>query len=91
MEKNVEDCILETLPKNCFPIFNRIVIIQQLSSLHLSTFGDMSEYILKRTTSKQNNLLRHRSVQRYESLKRSKRKRRAAGEGIKIQNILVMV
>ena len=43
--------ICDELPKDSCMIFDGMVLLQQLGCVQLSTFGDISEYVLKRITS----------------------------------------
>ena len=43
--------ICDELPKDSCMIFDGMVLLKQLGCVQLSTFGDISEYVLKRITS----------------------------------------
>ena len=45
IEKDVKNLMVDALPVDCVRVFG-MVIIQQLVSVNLPTFGEMSEYVL---------------------------------------------
>ena len=86
IEKDVCDALVELLPDNCVRVFDGMVIIQQLSSLRLATFGEMSEYVLKRITFHSSKIIYFVTDQYLQnSLKENERKRRASAGSIRIQ------
>ena len=86
LEKDVPDPLLDTFPENCVQVFDGMVIIQQLPSLSLETFGEMSEYVLKRITSHAARIVYFVTDQYHDqSLKGSERQRRAAAGCIRVQ------
>ena len=86
IEKDVSDTLVESLPDDCVRVFDGMVIIQQLSSLRLGTFGEISEYVLKRITSHSSKVIYFVTDQYLEnSLKGNERKRRASAGSICIQ------
>ena len=63
-----------------------MIIIQQLPSLSLATFGNMSEYVLKEITSHPSKVVYFVTDEyRHDSIKGSERKRRASARTIRIQ------
>lgn len=86
VEKDVADPFVAQLPDNCVRIFDGMVIIQQLSSIHLETFGEMSEYVLNRIINNQAKVIYFVTDQYKEnSLKGIERKRRSSGGSIRVQ------
>ena len=43
IKKNVETPTVNALPNDCVRVFDGIVILQQLASIGLATFGEMSD------------------------------------------------
>ncbi|CAB4021755.1 Hypothetical predicted protein [Paramuricea clavata] len=83
IEKDVVDSIVDTLPDNCVRIFDGMVIIQQMASLSLARFGEISEYVLKRITSRPGKVIYFVTDQYLDdSLKGSERQRQAASGSI---------
>ena len=86
IEKDVEDPTVVALPNDCVRVFDGMVIIQQLVSISLATFGDMSEFVLKRITSHPGKVIYFVTDQyRDDSLKSGERQQRAAAGTIRIQ------
>ncbi|CAB4001853.1 Hypothetical predicted protein [Paramuricea clavata] len=86
IENTVDDPTVDALPNNCVRVFDGMVIIQQLGSLCLATFGEISEYVLKRITSHSSKVIYFVTDQYYDdSLKGCERKRRASAGSIRIQ------
>ena len=86
VEKDVEDPMVVSLPVDCVRVFDGMVIIQQLASISLTTFGEMFEYVLKHITSNSDKIIYFVTDQYFdESLKGSERKRRKNSESIRIQ------
>ena len=46
MENDIDGPFVAQIPERCAHVYDGMVIIQQLSSINLETFGEMSEYIL---------------------------------------------
>ena len=85
IEKDVDNPMVNELPNNCARVFDGMVIIQQLP-LSLATFGEMSEYVLKRITSHPCKVVYFITDEyRDDSIKGSERKRRASAGTIRIQ------
>lgn len=79
LEHAVDDPTVDALPSNCVRVFDGMVIIQRLDSLHLSTFGEISEYVLRRITFHSSKMVYFVTDQYYDdSLKGCERKRRAS-------------
>ena len=88
IENTVDDPTVDALPNNCVRVFDGMVIIQQLGSLCLATFGEISEYVLKRITSHSSKVIYFVTDQYYDdSLKGCERKRRASAGSIRIKSI----
>lgn len=86
IEKDVDDAMVDALPVDCVRVFDGMVIIQQLASMSLETFGEMSEYVLKRITSHPGKIVYFVTDQYFDdSLKGSERQRRAASGSIRVQ------
>ena len=87
IEKEVDNPVLDALPLDCVRVFDGMVMIQQLESASLSTFGEMSEYALKRITSHPGGKIVYFVTDQYldDSLKGNERRRRAASGTIRIQ------
>ena len=47
IENDVDDATVSALPDECVRVYDGMVIIQQLPSVCLATFGDICEYVLK--------------------------------------------
>ena len=76
------------LPANCIRVFDGMVLIQQLVSTKLTTFDEMSEYLLKRIASSQAKIICLVTDEYNEdSLKGIERQRRAAAGSIRMQII----
>ena len=76
----------EALPDNCCMIFDGMVLLQQLDGIPLSTFGDISEYILKRKE-KSNATTVYFVTDQYlrESVKGYERSRRSANGALRVR------
>jgi hypothetical protein len=75
IENTVDDPTVDALPNNCVRVFVGMVIIQQLGSLCLATFGENSEYVLKIITSHSSKVIYFVTDQYYDdSLKGCERK-----------------
>lgn len=86
IEKDVDNPMVNELPNNCARVFDGMVIIQQLPSLSLATFGEISEYVLKRITSHPSKVVYFVTDEyRDDSIKGSEQKRRASAGTICIQ------
>ena len=86
IEKDVENPMVDALPVDCVRVFDGMVIIQQLASVNLATFGEMSEYVLKRITFHPGKIT-YFVTDEYQddSLKGYERQRGAASGSIRIQ------
>ena len=85
-ESDVDDATVSALPDECVRVLDGMVIIQQLPSVCLATFGDISEYVLKRITSNLSKVIYMATDQYYDcSLKGSERKRHASAGNIRVQ------
>lgn len=51
IENDAHDPLVAALPERSVRVFDGMVLLQQLTSVSLSTFGEVSEYLLKRITS----------------------------------------
>ena len=86
IEKDVDDAMVDALPVDCVRVFDGMVIIQQLASMSFETFGEMSEYVLKRIISHPGKIVYFVTDQYLDdSLKGSERQRRAASGSIRVQ------
>ena len=86
LENAVDDPTVDALPSDCVRVFDGMVIIQQLGTLCLATFGEISEHVLKRITSYSSKVVYFVTDQYYDdSLKGCERKRRASAGSIRIQ------
>jgi hypothetical protein len=73
-----ENPLVAVLPERCVKVFDGMVLLQQLTSVSLSTFGKISDYLLKRITSSPANII-YLVADQYndDSIKGSERQRRA--------------
>ncbi|CAB4012350.1 Hypothetical predicted protein [Paramuricea clavata] len=86
IENDVDDATVSALPDECVRVYDGMIIIQQLPSVCLATFGDISEYVLKRITSHSSKVIYMATDHYYDcSLKGSERKRRASAGNIRVQ------
>ena len=80
------DPLVANIPDSCVRVFDGMVLIQQLVSTKFGTFGEMSEFLLKRITSNQAKVIYLVTDQyKEDSLKRSERQRQAAAGSIRMQ------
>ena len=85
VEKDVEDPMVDSLPVYCVWVFDGMFIIQQLASISLTTFGEISEYVLKHITSNSGKIIYFVTDQYFdESIKGSERKQRETSQIIRI-------
>lgn len=75
LESHVSDSICET-PSDAAHIFDGMVLLQQLENVKLTTFGDVSEFILKRIMLRSSVVYFVTDQYKTESIKSYERKRR---------------
>ena len=86
IEDDVKEPLVDSLPEQYVRVFDGMVIIQQLCSQNLETFGEISEYIVKRVTANSAKIVYFVTDQYREgSLKSNERMRRASGGCIRVQ------
>ena len=79
IENDAHDPLVAALPERSVRIFDGMVLLQQLTSVSLSTFGEISEYLLKRITSSPAKIIYFVTDQyKDDSIKGSERQRRAS-------------
>ena len=77
IENDAHDPLIAALPERSVRVFDGMVLLQQLTSVSLSTFGEVSEYLLKRITPSPAKIIYFVTDQyKYDSIKGSERQRR---------------
>lgn len=84
LEKDVET--IESLPPNVCTIFDGMVLLQQLQRIPLSTFGDMSEFLLRRILKSNSSIIYFVTDQYFaDSIKGYERARRGATGSLRVK------
>ena len=79
IENNAHDPLVTALPGRSVGVFDGMVLLKQLTSVSLSTFGEVSEYLLKRITSSPAKIIYFVTDQyKDDSIKSSEHQRRAS-------------